>query len=81
MLAQGILDAHHAQNTYLDTLVEQKPQGGYWTSYQAAQKDAPAGYVPINLSQPFHPQDSLDMATQEANPATLEEEAFVALLI
>lgn len=74
-LMQGVVDSHRAQNAYLDTLATQKQGGGYWSKYADAQKDAPKGYSPINVSQPFHPQGSLDQALQTAAPASIEEEA------
>jgi hypothetical protein len=75
VLMRGIVDSHHSQNAYLDALPTQKPGGGYWDTFEGAKRDAPPGYRPINVAQPFHSQESLDQALQDAAPATIEEEA------
>jgi hypothetical protein len=75
VLLQGIVDAHHAQNQYAETLALSKEDGSWWNSYHAAASDAPRGYRPIRLSGPFHPQTSLDMAMDDVHPADIEEEA------
>lgn len=72
---QGVVDAHHSQNEYLNTLAQQKSTGGYWSTYKQAAADAPHGYVPVNVSQPFHSTASLDQAMKDTHPALLEEEA------
>lgn len=74
---QGIVDAHKAQNRLVSSSAIMKPDGKAWSSFSAAQKDgAPAGYVPIALSQPFHALDSLDKALEGTNPSDLEHEAM-----
>lgn len=72
---QGIVDAHKAQNRLISSVAVMKPDGTAWPSYQAALKDAPEGYVPIALSQPFHALDSLDKALEGTNPNDIEREA------
>lgn len=72
---QGIVDAHKAQNRTVNAISVMRPDGTAWPSYKTAQKDAPPGYKPIALAQPFHSQDSLDKALQGTDPANLEQEA------
>lgn len=72
---QGIVDAHKAQNRLVNAISIMRPDGTAWPTYKAAQKDAPAGYRPIALAQPFHAQDSLDKALQGTDPAKIDEEA------
>jgi hypothetical protein len=74
---QGVVDAHKAQNRLVNSAAIMKPDGKAWSSYQAALKDgAPAGKVPIALSQPFHSLDSLDKALEGTDPANIEQEAM-----
>jgi len=71
------VDAHKAQNRLVSSSAIMKPDGKAWSSFSAAQKDgAPAGYVPIALSQPFHALDSLDKALEGTDPSDLEHEAI-----
>jgi hypothetical protein len=72
---QGIVDSHKAQNRLVSTNTVMKPDGTAWPSYGKALKDAPPGYVPIALSQPFHPLDSLGKALEGTDPNDLEREA------
>jgi hypothetical protein len=76
MEMQSIVDAHLANNNYAETLSLSKPNGSYWGTYQAAKRDAPPGYEPINLSQPFHPADSLEKAMRGVDPTTIQDEAL-----
>jgi len=76
-LLQGVVDAHHAQNTIAETLAHRKEDGTWWNSWHSAAKAAQSGYRPIRLSGPFHSQPLLDMALEhmQESPASIEEEA------
>lgn len=75
---QGIVDAHNAQNRLISNNVVMREDGKPFSSYKQAQAKAPGDghYVPIALSEPFHPQSSLDKALEPTNPATLDHEAI-----
>jgi hypothetical protein len=72
---QGVVDAHKAVNRTLQEVALQKPTGGYWNDYRSAKLDAPPGYKPVALAQPFHPQAALDQAMEHVDPANIESEA------
>ena len=72
---QGKVDAHKAVNRLVRNLAVMRKNGSAWPSYSAALHDAPPGYQPVALSEPFHPQASLDQALEGVHPNTLEQEA------
>ncbi len=84
---QGIINAHHAVNRLDQQLVMAPGESGRlenagpntkgWNTYFEAQRDAPKGYVPIQLAQQFHPGASLarSLASDNVDMTPLQEEA------
>ena len=72
---QGKVSARLAVRRLIDQFSSLRPDGLPYSSYDKAKNAAPEGKVPIALSPPFHPQESLSKAMEGTNPTNIEEEA------